>query len=254
MKNKSKNIVSKYLARALAIVITVTGIGFGSAVATTQASASATATTEETSNTGNLLDVLGLIVNSFMTGKIPNFQEIISTIFSTIESTEVADNTPSKLATKILTNKPTGSYAISEDEAEAELRKAATEAIETATLGTEAQEKMKDTVKKTELNVKESVQLAESAQNTDVTQHILQKMSQQEALAAVREGIFIRQNQQAQIDRAIENTLAKEQLRKLAEADSKEKTREANLGNHLTISSGLVSLPGLVDTKGSETP
>jgi hypothetical protein len=79
-------------------------------------------------------------------------------------------------------------------------------------------------------------------------------MSQQEALAAVREGIFIRQNQQAQVDRAIENTLAKEQLRKLAEADSKEKTREANLGNHLTISSGLVSLPGLVDTKGSETP
>jgi hypothetical protein len=252
MNNKSNNLLSKYLARALVIVVTVTGIATPSVKATTQDPANATETTEETSNTGNLLDVLGLIVNSFMTGKIPNFSEIIATVFGTTESTELADNTPSKLATKVLSNKPQGSYAIAEDEAEAELRRTATEAIETSTLGSDAQTKMKDTVKKTELNVKESVQLAESAQSIDVTQQILQKMAAQEGLAAVRDGILIRQNQQAQVDRAIENTLAKEQLRKLSEADTKEKAKEAIRGNNLTLSSGLVSMPGLIDTDNSE--
>jgi primosomal protein N' len=244
MKKKSKNALSKFLVGITIAIVTCTGISSTPVKAETEDVVSA-ADTEETGFSGNLLDVLGLIVNSFLHGKIPNFEEILSTLFDDRDSSE--DNTPSKIVSKILTNQINGSFSIQQDEAEAKLREEATKAIESATLSKDAQKKMKETVKKTEDNVIESVELAEQAAGTDVTQRILRKMSKQEALNAIRDGIVIRQNQQAQVDRAIENTLAKEQLRKLAEADSKERTRDTILENQVTLSTGLVSLPGLID-------
>jgi primosomal protein N' len=244
MKNKQKK-----LAFLLALSIAFTSIVYSPVKAESEDTV-ARIDTEETDSGGNLLDILGLIVNSFMTGKIPSFQAILGTIFNDSDISE--NDTPSKILTKILTNKPNGSYAIQEDEAEAKMRKEATDAIESATLGKSARKKMKETVKKTEENVRESVILADQANKSDYTQRILRKISQQEALAAVRDGVVIRQNQQAQVDRAITNTLATQQLRKLSEADSKEKTKEATLGNHVTISSGWVSLPGLVDSERGE--
>jgi hypothetical protein len=224
-KKFSKN-NSKLFPRLLAIPLVL-----GITVSYTQA---AKAENTQDSGSQNLLEVLSGIIDSFLNFQIPNLDSIISSILHTPNPEKPEDDSPSRRASKVLENKPIGSYAIDEDEAEAGAREATIKATQDATLGEEAQKKLKETSKNVGVNVQTSTDLGEESQTLDVTQQILQNISKQESLNAEREGVIIQQSQQAQVDRAINNVLNTKQLEELSGANTAKRREDSAAANFST--------------------
>lgn len=181
-------------------------------------------------------------VNDFVSTKIPDISKIIDIVFNSKLSEEEAD-LPSRQQSKTLEGTP-NSYAISKSEADAVVREILVETVESTTFNQTAQTNLKQTAVKVQRSVDESVNLGQDSQSRDVTQQILQNLSQQEAISAIRQGIIVQQNQQAQVDRAISNMLNAQQVEELAGINAAKRREDIGTTNLTVRQWGLIRLPG----------
>ncbi len=193
------------------------------------------------SDIGDFFGGLENIVGDFVSSKIPDISKIIELIFSS--GAEGVAELPSKEQSEILEGSPE-SYPISETEADAVVREVLVKTVESSTLSEEGQTKLKETAVFVQETVESSVNLGEDSQNRDVTQQILQNLSQQEAISATRQGVIVQQNQQAQIDRAISNILNAQQAEELNAINTAKRREEIGTANLTVRQWGMLRLPG----------
>ncbi len=124
------------------------------------------------------------------------------------------------------------------------MREVLVETVSSTTLNESAQTNLKQTAVRVQRSVDESVGLGEDSQSRDVTQQILQNLSQQEAISATRQGIIVQQNQQAQVDRAISNMLNAQQAEELAGINAAKRREDIGTTNLTVRQWGLIRLPG----------
>ncbi len=179
-------------------------------------------------------------VDDFVRSRIPDIGKIIDLVFN--RDLSEAD-LPSRQQSETLEGTP-DSYAISESETDALVREVLVETVESSSLNESAQTNLKQTAVLVQKTVDESVNLGEDSQNRDVTQQILQNLSQQEAISATRQGVIIQQNQQAQVDRAISNILNAQQAEELAAINAAKRREEIGTTNLTVRQWGLLRLPG----------
>lgn len=191
---------------------------------------------------GDFLGGLEDTVGDFVSSKIPDLGRIIDLIFNGDLSAGETD-LPSRQQSETLEGTPDG-YAISEAETDAVVREVLVDTVESATFDREAQTSLKQTAVRVQQSVSESVDLGQDSQNRDVTQQILQNLSQQEAISATRQGIIVQQNQQAQVDRAISNMLNAQQAEELAGINAAKRREDIGTTNLTVRQWGLVRLPG----------
>lgn len=88
------------------------------------------------------------------------------------------------------------------------------------------------------------INLGEESQSLDVTQQILQNLSQQTALnGQINERIF-QEAQQARIDRALNNTLITQTAKELAAINTADRRKSIAAGNAMSQQAGLLMMPG----------
>ncbi len=179
-------------------------------------------------------------VDDFVRSRIPDIGKIIDLVFN--RDLSEAD-LPSRQQSETLEGTP-DSYAISESETDAIVREILVETVESSSLNESAQTNLKQTAVLVQKTVDESVNLGEDSQNRDVTQQILQNLSQQEAISATRQGVIIQQNQQARVDRAISNILNAQQAEELAAINAAKRREEIGTTNLTVRQWGLLRLPG----------
>lgn len=171
--------------------------------------------------------------------KIPDLPEVIAKIMSG----NFADNQSTKLSAT-LEKKPQGSYSIQSDLANLAQQQTAISTAANATLSKAAQDRQAQMAQMVDQNVTQNIQLGEESQNQDVTQHIMRNISQQTALAAQNQGAIVLQNQQAQIDRALANTLSAQQAKELSELNVTQRRQDAAAGTASSTQAGLFQMPG----------
>ncbi|MHC5720502.1 MAG: hypothetical protein ACYTX0_52895, partial [Nostoc sp.] len=89
------------------------------------------------------------------------------------------------------------------------------------------------------------------SQSLDVTQQILQNLSQQTALTSrVNERMLI-EAQQARIDRGLSNTLTAQTAKELSAINTADRRKSVAAGNAATQQAGLLIMPGGI-TLGSD--
>ena len=181
-------------------------------------------------------------VSDFVSTKIPDLGKIIDIVFNSDLEEGEAD-LPSRKQSETLEGTP-NSYAISESETDAVVREVLVETVGSTTLDKDAQTNLKQTSVQIQKSVDESVNLGEDSQSRDVTQQILQNLSQQEAISATRQGIIVQQNQQAQVDRAISNMLNAQQAEELAGINAAKRREDIGTTNLTVRQWGLIRLPG----------
>ncbi len=187
---------------------------------------------------GGLEDTVG----NFVSSKIPDIGKIINIVFNRdVEAGET--DLPSRQQSETLEGTP-DSYAISESETDAVVREVLVKTVESATLDESAQTNLKQTSVQVQKSVDASVNLGQDSQSRDVTQQILQNLSQQEAISATRQGIIVQQNQQAQVDRAISNMLNAQQAEELAGINAAKRREDIGTTNLTVRQWGLIRLPG----------
>lgn len=213
----------------------------------------------------NLFDSLKQTISSFINNiQIPDFGQIVSNLFSDNKEETASESDREKLA-GALENKPNGSYAIQEDAAEQDTVRSAQQIANDATLSENARQELQQLSAAIAANVENALQLGEESQQLgtesqglDVSQQILQNLSQQAALSAKqtalsaeRQGIIIQQNQQARVDRAMNNLLNAQQAKELSEANTAKRRENASAGIAATAGMGLIRMPGLADVEAS---
>lgn len=194
---------------------------------------------------GGLNDFLGGLedtVGDFVNSKIPDIGKIIDIVFNS-EVGEGETDLPSRQQSETLEGNP-DSYAISESETDAVVREVLVETVSSTTLNESAQSNLKQTAVQVQKSVSESVDLGQDSQSRDVTQQILQNLSQQESISATRQGIIVQQNQQAQVDRAISNMLNAQQAEELAGINAAKRREDIGTANLTVRQWGLIRLPG----------
>ena len=190
-------------------------------------------------------DFLGGLENTiddFVSIKIPDISKIVNLVLNS-ELGDKETDLPSRKQSEILESNPDG-YAISESESDAVVREVLVETVESTTLNEQAQTNLKQTALQIKRSVDESVNLGRDSQSRDVTQQILQNLSQQEAISATRQGIIVQQNQQAQVDRAISNMLNAQQAEELAGINAAKRREDIGTTNLTVRQWGLMRLPG----------
>jgi hypothetical protein len=174
----------------------------------------------------------------------------LETVLADLTGSATADDESAQVAEALegnMTGKGTdgkGSFAIREDQASRAAREAAVETASAATLSEKAQERMVQNAQTAAQAVQENESLAEDSQGSDVTQHIMQNLSQQTALSAKVNQQLLQESQQARVDRAIGIQLDAQMAKELAGANIADR-REAMAASSTVIQySGMVMMPG----------
>jgi hypothetical protein len=174
----------------------------------------------------------------------------LETVLADLTGSATADDESAQVAEALegnMTGKGTdgkGSFAIREDQASRAAREAAVETASAATLSDKAQERMVQNAQAAAQAVQENASLAEDSQGSDVTQHIMQNLSQQTALSAKVNQQILQESQQARVDRAISIQLDAQMAKELAGANIADR-REAMAASSTVIQySGMVMMPG----------
>jgi hypothetical protein len=192
-------------------------------------------------------------VNNLINSTIGAFQiPDISTLVNQIIGGS-ASKSPGALLSEILENKTNGqsSYSIREDISKDATRNVATTIANQSTLNKSAQTKMAQIKQATQQDTQEIIRLGQESQNLDVTQQILQNLSQQTALNSQINERMLQEAQQARIDRAMSNTLTAQTAQELAAINTADRRKNIAAGNAVTQQSALLMMPGGV-TLGSE--
>lgn len=137
-----------------------------------------------------------------------------------------------------------GSYAIRNDIADKASRDTALGIANSATLSEQAQQEQAQRAQQAAQLTQQNLQLGQESQSLDVTQQILQNLSQQTALNGQVNHEVLREAQQARIDRAIANTLNAQQARDLSIITTTDRRQGIAAGNAATQQTGLIALPG----------
>ena len=125
-----------------------------------------------------------------------------------------------------LENRDTDSFSINRDEAEQVQRLLIQDAVSASTTSTEAIEATAASLVELEDALKKSGDLSQDSASTDVSQQILQNLSEQSGINTQLLGTISSQNIQAQKDRANQINLALQQARHLS-MDSTRRRRES---------------------------
>jgi len=157
-----------------------------------------------------------LLSSSLGAIQIPDLSQVSSQIIkaptSQTEGTKLSD----LLETKSSKLDGKGSYTIMSDlDAQAQ-RSAAIGIADGATLSKEAQNNSFQVLEATRQDTEQNVQLGEESQSLDVTQQILQNLSQQTALGAQVQMRNLQEAQQARTDRAINNVLLSQAAKEIS--------------------------------------
>lgn len=136
------------------------------------------------------------------------------------------------------------SYGIRADLSKSVSRATATGVADQSTLSQDAQTQMAQVRQATQQHTQESERLGEESQGLDVTQHILQNLSQQSALNAQVNERVLQEAQQARVDRAIANTLSAQTASELAALTTADRRRTISAGNTASQQGGLLMMPG----------
>jgi hypothetical protein len=164
-----------------------------------------------------------------------------------------ASQDPGAILSEILENKTNGqsSYGIRADIGKDTTRNVVTEIANQTTLSQTAQTQMAQVQQVTQQDTQKIISLGEESQSLDVTQQILQNLSQQTALnSQINQRIF-QEAQQARIDRALNNTLFTQTAKELAAINTADRRKNIAAGNAMTQQAGLLMMPGGV-TLGDE--
>ncbi|OKH36235.1 hypothetical protein NIES2119_18215 [[Phormidium ambiguum] IAM M-71] len=176
--------------------------------------------------------------------KLPDLSQVSSQIMkaptSSTEGTKLSD----LLETKSSQLDGKGSYTImSEFNGQAQ-RNAAIGIANGSTLSQQAQTNSRQILEATKQNTQQNVQLGEESQSLDVTQHILQNLSQQTALnAQVNERILL-EAQQGRTDRAINNVLLSQAAKEISAINTGDRRGSIASGNQASVQAGMLMLPG----------
>jgi len=204
-------------------------------------------------------------INNFI-GDVKNFVQddlfspITNLINSTIGAFQIPDisklwnqiiggsaiQDPGAIWSEILENKTNGqsSYGIREDIGKDTTRNVVTEIANQTTLSQTAQTQMAQIQQANQQNTQKIISLGEESQTLDVTQQILQNLSQQTALnSQINQRIF-QETQQARIDRALNNTLIAQTAKELAAINTADRRKSIATGNAMTQQAGLLMMPG----------
>jgi hypothetical protein len=185
-----------------------------------------------------------LLSSSLGAIKIPDLSqvshEILNAPTSRYEGTQLSDQLENKLGS----SDSQGSTAImSELDSQAQ-RNAAIGIADGSTLSEEAQAQSRLVLQATEQDTTQNVQLAEESQNLDVSQHILQNLSQQTALNAQVNARVLQEAQQARTDRAINNVLLSQAAQEISAINTSDRRGSITSGNQASSQAGMLMLPG----------
>ena len=137
-----------------------------------------------------------------------------------------------------------GSYAIRQDLAEQSIREAAKATVDATTLGQPAQQRMQQQAQAAQKAVQTDAELAQDSQQSDVSQHILQNLSQQEALNAQLNRQLLDEAQQARVDRSMELMLDQQIAEEITGANTAKRREDIATSNQASEGIGLMSMPG----------
>ena len=164
-----------------------------------------------------------------------------------------ANRDPGAVLSETLENKTNDrpSYSIRADLSKSVSRATATGVADQSTLNQDAQNLMVQVRLAAQQKTQENVRLGEESQGLDVTQQIMQNLSQQSALNAQVNERVLQEAQQARVDRAIANTLSAQTASELATLTTADRRRTISAGNAASQQGGLFMMPGGV-TLGSD--
>jgi hypothetical protein len=184
-------------------------------------------------------------VDSFLTLEIPDSATIIDSIFSKRDD-------PGSEAAKAIEAKPKGSYAITDDTVKQVTRDTIEDAVANNTTNKDAQTRTKKLLLQTEKAVKSSAELGEESAESDVSQQILQNISQQQSTNTQILGTIAIQNAQAQVDRANQTMLDIQQA-ETAQAEASTKRRKESMTSDLAVQQwGLMQSPVFIYEEAEE--
>jgi hypothetical protein len=137
-----------------------------------------------------------------------------------------------------------GAYTVRKDQAKEAVRAAATANAQGSTLSSDAQSRLKESLQQAALNTQQSAQMAEDSQKTDVTQHIMQNVSQQLANQAQLQQRLIEQGQQSQVNAAMQTVVLSQIAQETAAANLVDRRENASMANRGVTTRGYFILPG----------
>lgn len=163
--------------------------------------------------------------------------------WNTIKNTIENIDTRSKQLSRQLEDRTTDSYSINQDESEQTQREFIQNSITESTTGENAQKTIAASLVEIEDALKKSGDLSKDSAQTDVSQQILQNISEQSGINTQLLGTIAAQNIQAQEDRANQINLALQEARHKAIETTRHR-REAAVANDLGITAwGAISTP-----------
>ncbi|MBW4568784.1 MAG: hypothetical protein KME31_12390 [Tolypothrix carrinoi HA7290-LM1] len=170
---------------------------------------------------------------------------VLNQVSDNIMKSSTANNEGTKLS-ETLENKigGEGSYAIKDDFNKQAERAAAIGVANGATLSTQAQQRSAEQLLAAQTATHNSNQLSQDSKNQDVTQRIMQNISQQTALNTQTNEMLIQEAQQARTDRAVNNVLTAQAAKEIAAINTSSRRADAASGNAASQQAGMLMLPG----------
>jgi hypothetical protein len=187
---------------------------------------------------GSLSQIFQTAMGSF---KVPDLGQLMSTIMSSSTSQNEGTQTAEAVENRI---RGKGSFSIRTDSTNESFRTTSLGAIDQSTLGKPAQDRAVRTQQATQTATEEITSLGNESQNLDVTQHILQNISRQQALAGQVDKVLVDEAQQARADRAIANTLSAQIAEEVAGNNISARRETSAAANGAVQQSGTVTLFG----------
>lgn len=176
-------------------------------------------------------------VNQFVES-LPNLAEsLIGNILGELGITDNQTSTQTILEQE-------GLFSVRQDASNKVQRDTAIGIANDSALGSEAQQQLRARAQTASQQVELAVQLAQSAQEKDVSQQILQDSAAVQGAIAALNGEQLKEAQQARVDRAMGNLINAQQARELQQMNVSQRRQGIATGSTAIESAGLISLPG----------
>lgn len=186
----------------------------------------------------------GIISSTVGAIKVPDLSQITSVIMGKATSSTEGTKLSERLEGKSAINGSSGSYRIMDDYNMHAQRTAAVNSADAQTLSTQAQAQTAQVLAATKQDTETNIQLGNDSQNQDVTQRILQNLSQQTALNAQTSEKILRESQQSRTDGAISNVLSAQTAKEVSAKNTADRREAIASGNQSMQQSSMLMMPG----------
>jgi phage-related protein len=174
----------------------------------------------------------------------PDFESLVGSVMGTDATKLEAGNLSNTFESVFSGGDGKGSFSARQDMAKLATRDAALKTMSASTLSKEAQERMAQVTTDAEKVAAQNGKLAQKSSKSDVTQHIMQNVSEQLALNAKTSQQLLVEEQQARVDRAIANVLTAQVAQELTEANTADRREAIAASAAAANAMGLIALPG----------